>query len=459
MAENQTSIGQDIGSAAQKGGEAVRAAKTMTKAAAAAGSGNWVGAAVEVAKNPKAVFYTTMAIVIPILFIIICTLSLPSMLFTKDVKDVNDDSFNFTTEEGLLKTHEKISKAIDPLYEAGYQTAKQLAQADAAIKCKEGGYYGLMPVQFTGAYVDGALSIDYESLMAIVSVQSESEFEQKIKEAEEDGTDIDFDYEPPTVKEGIKIIKTELTKHQKELFFYTLIKTEPYYTNIGTTEEPEYVTLVRYTYQIDQTPPDLLAENFFGLVETEEDPQLTKYRHKSENLKYMMYGDAADVVFGSVIVSQTTKAIVTQYFNEGTETFTFDGQYKYPFDQKYRMSSPFSQRTNPVTGKREFHQGIDLAAPGGASIKSISDGVVISAGFNSSYGNRVLVYHGHINDKPVLSLSAHMSKITATKGTKVKAGDELGKVGSTGRSTGNHLHIEIIMGSEYLNPADYLQGI
>lgn len=459
MGENQTSIGQDLASAAQKTGEAVRAAKTMTKAAAAAGSGNWVGAAVEVAKNPKAVFYTTMAIVIPIIFIIICVLSLPSMLFSKDVKDVNDDSFNFTTEEGLIKTHEKLTKTIDPLYEAGYQKAKQLANAEATIKSQEGGYYGMLPVKFTGAYIDGQVSVDYESLMAIVSVQSESEFEQKIKEAEESGTDVDFDYEPPTVKEGIKIIKAELTKHQSELFYYSLVNTERYYMNIGTTEEPDYQTFVQYTYQIDQTPPDLLAENFFGLVETEEDPQLTKYRHKSENLKYMMYGDAAEVIFGSIQIFQSTKAIVTQYFNAGVETFAFDGQYKYPFSQKYPMTSGFSQRINPVSGKREFHPAIDIGAPGGTPITSISDGVVISAGFNSSYGNRVLVYHGHINDKPVLSLYAHMSKITATKGTIIKAGDELGKVGRTGMSTGNHLHIEIMQGNEYLNPAEYLQGM
>ena len=114
------------------------------------------------------------------------------------------------------------------------------------------------------------------------------------------------------------------------------------------------------------------------------------------------------------------------------------------------MTSPFGQRADPFTGKLSFHTGIDLAASTGTSVKAAMSGTV-TTGKSSSGGNYVIVKH----KDGFTTYYAHLSKITVKNGAAVKAGQEIAKSGSTGRSTGPHLHFEIRKGSAALNPADY----
>ncbi|MBQ2938565.1 MAG: peptidoglycan DD-metalloendopeptidase family protein [Clostridia bacterium] len=98
------------------------------------------------------------------------------------------------------------------------------------------------------------------------------------------------------------------------------------------------------------------------------------------------------------------------------------------------------------------HTGLDIAAPKGTPIKVIADGTITSAKYTGSYGNLVKVQH----ENGVESWYAHASKINVTVGQKVKAGDVIALVGSTGNSTGAHLHLEIRIDGEHVNPQNYL---
>lgn len=121
------------------------------------------------------------------------------------------------------------------------------------------------------------------------------------------------------------------------------------------------------------------------------------------------------------------------------------GKYIIPVDNPV-ISSPFSNRVNPVTGVAEHHKGLDFAQPTGSAIKAADDGTVVYAGFGVSgsgfggYGNVVLIEHS-LNKE--WTLYGHQSKILVKTGQKVKQGDIIGQVGSTGQSTGPHLHFEI----------------
>ena len=117
-----------------------------------------------------------------------------------------------------------------------------------------------------------------------------------------------------------------------------------------------------------------------------------------------------------------------------------------------RQSSPFGYRVHPIYGTRKLHSGLDVAAPAGTPIAATAQGTVIFAGRRGGYGNTVIVDHGG----GLTSLYAHMSKIGVSTGTTVKRGDYLGGVGTTGSSTGNHLHFEIRSGGTPVNPAPYL---
>lgn len=127
------------------------------------------------------------------------------------------------------------------------------------------------------------------------------------------------------------------------------------------------------------------------------------------------------------------------------------GSFLWPLTGYTRISSYFGMRTHPITGKYKLHTGIDLPAPKGTPILSANYGTVIRAEYNTAYGNYVMVDHGG-NKK---TLYAHMSKMSVKKGDEVSKGQKLGEVGTTGYSTGNHLHFEIIINGSQVNPLNY----
>ena len=117
------------------------------------------------------------------------------------------------------------------------------------------------------------------------------------------------------------------------------------------------------------------------------------------------------------------------------------------------VTSEFGSRTDPVTGEEcAGHHGIDLAAAPGSEIYAFADGTVKDVGKNDIYGNYVLLDHG--ND--LSTFYGHMSKVTVSEGDIVSAGEEIGIIGSTGKSTGVHLHFEVRINEVRVDPAPYL---
>jgi murein DD-endopeptidase MepM/ murein hydrolase activator NlpD len=121
-----------------------------------------------------------------------------------------------------------------------------------------------------------------------------------------------------------------------------------------------------------------------------------------------------------------------------------------------RTSSSFGVRKHPITKKaRKHHDGIDLAAPTGATIRSIASGHVIFADQFGGYGNLIVIRHAN----GLTSHYGHCNETSVRVGQKVLAGDVIGTVGSTGRSTGPHLHFEIRRNGEPEHPERYLPGL
>ncbi|HPT84831.1 MAG TPA: peptidoglycan DD-metalloendopeptidase family protein [Bacillota bacterium] len=125
------------------------------------------------------------------------------------------------------------------------------------------------------------------------------------------------------------------------------------------------------------------------------------------------------------------------------------GKYIWPLDLKYnRISSGFTKRT--FNGVTEFHKGLDIPANAGANIYAANAGTVVTANYHYSYGNYVIIDHGGGQ----ATLYAHCSKILVKVGDKVKQGDVIAKVGTTGYSSGNHLHFEVRINGVAVNPLD-----
>lgn len=139
--------------------------------------------------------------------------------------------------------------------------------------------------------------------------------------------------------------------------------------------------------------------------------------------------------------------------NGGTGRQTYDGgTFAWPCPGYTRISSEFGSRMHPTLGVVKFHNGIDMAAPAGTDILAAYDGTVISADYNSSMGNYVMIAHGD----SLYTIYMHASALYVSTGDKVSKGDVIAAVGTTGRSTGNHLHFGVRLNGEYVNPRDYI---
>ncbi|BBI36109.1 murein hydrolase activator EnvC family protein [Cohnella abietis] len=129
------------------------------------------------------------------------------------------------------------------------------------------------------------------------------------------------------------------------------------------------------------------------------------------------------------------------------------GKLGMPLKSEYRLSSEFGYRIHPITHTKKLHTGMDMAAPKGTPVYAAETGVVTIAQSWSGYGNCIIIDHGG----GLWTLYGHLSSILVKKGETVKRGEKIGLVGSTGQSTGNHLHFEVRKNSEPVNPAPYLK--
>jgi len=154
-------------------------------------------------------------------------------------------------------------------------------------------------------------------------------------------------------------------------------------------------------------------------------------------------------------IKKKQKELAAQLAAQGKK-ITSEKGYKWPLTDYTNLSSLYAGRIDPFTGKKATHSGIDVPAPKGVKILSAKSGVVLTSAYNSGgYGNYVVVDHGNGNT----TLYAHMSSRSVKAGDVVKQGDVLGLVGTTGRSTGNHLHYEIRENDVRIDPVTRYSGL
>ena len=129
------------------------------------------------------------------------------------------------------------------------------------------------------------------------------------------------------------------------------------------------------------------------------------------------------------------------------------GMFAWPCPGYTRISDEYGNRMHPILGIQKFHNGLDMAAPGGTAILAAYDGDVVGAAYNNSMGNYIMIDHG----SGLYTIYMHCSALYVSKGQSVTKGQKIAAVGSTGRSTGNHLHFSVRQNGNYVNPWNYLK--
>ncbi len=161
----------------------------------------------------------------------------------------------------------------------------------------------------------------------------------------------------------------------------------------------------------------------------------------------------------AIQAQQAAAAAAAAAANQGSGGAGYDGAYvptngvlTFPVPSYYGVTSEYGWRGDPFSGGQSFHMGIDLGASMGAPVLAAGDGRIILQEYHWSYGNYVVIDHGN----GLSTVYAHMSAFTKPFGSVVKAGEQIGAIGTTGASTGPHLHFEVRVNGQHTQPRGYL---
>jgi len=180
---------------------------------------------------------------------------------------------------------------------------------------------------------------------------------------------------------------------------------------------------------------------------------LKRLRGLEENTQQLILGTKRDLYRLREVLTRQEKSLhILEEFFKSREALLLHTPLGYPV--RGWITSPYGYRRNPFTGAREFHEGVDIAAPIGTPIRAPANGVVTFAGRHGGYGKLIVIKHGY----GFSTLYGHCGKVLVKPGERVKKGEIIAYVGSTGRSTAPHLHYEVRLRGVPINPYRYLKA-
>ena len=197
---------------------------------------------------------------------------------------------------------------------------------------------------------------------------------------------------------------------------------------------------------------DILAEKK-ALLATQYASRDAIYKQlSSQESQYKKMLDEADKEADRLIaqINKTPSSYTPSANSTGSIKYT-GGKFAWPTPSCSTITSPFGSRMHPIQKRVITHRGIDIGASYGAAILAAADGRVTNAGWNGSYGKYIVIDHG----SGYKTLYAHCSVLLVSAGQNVSRGQTIANVGSTGNSTGPHLHFEVLINGSQVNPMGY----
>lgn len=194
-----------------------------------------------------------------------------------------------------------------------------------------------------------------------------------------------------------------------------------------------------------------------GISEAEQNAQQYQQEIEAENqlIQEMLAAEAAAKKAAEEQQKQqeVQKNNASADSNVNTNDVYEGGVFTWPCPSSHKITSGFGYRDKPIAGATSYHQGYDIGASAGAAIVAAADGVVTSTGYSSVLGNYVILSHGG----GLFTIYEHCSAVLVSQGQSVSRGSTIAKVGSTGVSTGPHLHFGVQLNGKYVDPGNYLK--
>lgn len=224
----------------------------------------------------------------------------------------------------------------------------------------------------------------------------------------------------------------------------------------------EYVELCKQQLELekeilDETKDGVEAEqrNLEDLIEqknrdiTEYETDISNKEKAIREYEEEIQAQEEEIASLEAIIAEEKKKIL----ESSGVVLTYDGgTFKFPLASYTRVSDDYGMRIHPTLNVEQFHNGVDFAAPKGTAIYAAYDGVVVAAAYSATMGNYVMIDHGD----GLYTIYMHASELYVEKDDIVTRGETIAAVGSTGRSTGNHLHFSVRLNGEYTSPWNYI---
>ena len=226
----------------------------------------------------------------------------------------------------------------------------------------------------------------------------------------------------------------------------------------------EYVEVCKAQLETEQ---DLLEEAKKN-VETEQESlenlisqkqaEIAAYEEDIKNREQVLKEYEAEIAAQNAEIKElenAAKALQKQLeeTNNANKRKYDGGMFTWPAPSYTRISDEYGNRMHPILKVQQFHNGLDMAAPGGSPILAAYNGTVVAAAYSSSMGNYIMIDHGD----NLFTIYMHASALYVSNGAEVTKGQKIAAVGSTGRSTGNHLHFSVRLNGSYVSPWNYLK--
>lgn len=230
----------------------------------------------------------------------------------------------------------------------------------------------------------------------------------------------------------------------------TFIRTREYVElcKLQLEEDKAYLDEAKAGVEVEQAALEELLE--------QKAKELTAYEKRISTGEQSIEEYEADIKAQNELIASLERAVDEEkkrILASSGKVLTYDGgTFKFPLASYTRISDDYGMRMHPTLFVKQFHNGVDFAAPKGTAIYAVYDGIVVAADYSSTMGNYVMIDHGG----GLYTIYMHASKLYVKKDDVVGRGDTIAAVGSTGRSTGNHLHFSVRLNGEYVSPWNYI---
>lgn len=221
--------------------------------------------------------------------------------------------------------------------------------------------------------------------------------------------------------------------------------------------EDKEAQLLQQEAELESTKEGLENEQeAMEILMKDKEEEISEYESDIDNKEAAIAEYEAYIREQDALIKELEAQILAEkkrLLEENRKAICYDGgKFAWPAPDYTRISDEYGNRIHPTLKVQQFHNGLDMAAPGGSRVLSAYDGEVVAADYSSTMGNYIMIDHGD----GLYTIYMHCSALLVSKGQMVARGEHIAKVGSTGRSTGNHLHFSVRLNGSYVSPWNYL---